>query len=104
MAYIKDPKTGKYIQTNSAVAPASAPVSVPSSSGSAIKYQKNAEGKYITTEAPKSNAKPNITTVDGLRDFAQQNNVDVSSSQPKESTLQRILNVLNTVGYAGVGL
>ncbi|KKT62463.1 MAG: hypothetical protein UW55_C0012G0023 [Candidatus Giovannonibacteria bacterium GW2011_GWA2_44_26] len=104
MAYIKDPKTGKYINTGSA--PASPPLTVPkpSSAGTAVKYQKNAEGKFITAEVEKTAGKPNVTTVEGLRDFALQNNVDVSSTQPKESTLQKILHVLNTGGYAVGGL
>ena len=105
MAYIKDPKTGKYINTGSS-APASPPLttSPAPSTGSAVKYQKNAEGKYVTTEVEKSGGKPNVTTVEGLRDFALQNNVNVSSTQPKESTLQKILHVLNTGGYAVGGL
>lgn len=102
MAYIKDPKTGKYIKTDSA--PASPPLTKPSSPGTSVQYTKNAEGKYITTEAPKPTGKPNVTTVEGLRDFALQNNIDVSSTQPKESTLQKILHVLNTGGYAVGGL
>src|SRR3989344_3068174 len=85
MAYTKDPKTGKYINTGSA--PVSPPLttSKPSSAGTAVKYQKNAEGKFVTTEVEKTAGKPNVTTVEGLRDFALQNNVDVSSTQPKES-------------------
>ena len=104
MAYIKDPKTGKYINTGSA--PASPPLTVPkpTSVGTAVKYQKNADGKFVTTEIEKPAGKPNVTTVEGLRDFALQNNVDVSSTQPKESTLQKILHVLNTGGYAVGGL
>ena len=104
MAYIKDPKTGKYVNTGSA--PATPPLTIPkpSSAGTAVKYQKNAEGKFVTTEVPKTASKPNVTTVEGLRDFALQNNVDVSSTQPKESTLQKILHVLNTGGYAVGGL
>lgn len=103
MAYIKDPKTGKYTITGSA--PAASPISVPSSSsGMTVKYQKNAEGKFVTTEAPKLPAKANVTSAEGLRDFALQNNVDVSGSEPKESTLQKILHVLNTGGYAVGGL
>ncbi|MFA5125098.1 MAG: hypothetical protein WC473_04755, partial [Patescibacteria group bacterium] len=104
MAYIKDPKTGKYINTGSA--PVSPPLttSKPSSAGTVVKYQKNAEGKFVTTEVEKTAGKPNVTTVEGLRDFALQNNVDVSSTQPKESTLQKILHVLNTGGYAVGGL
>jgi len=104
MAYTKDPKTGKYINTGSA--PVSPPLttSKPSSAGTAVKYQKNAEGKFVTTEVEKTAGKPNVTTVEGLRDFALQNNVDVSSTQPKESTLQKILHVLNTGGYAVGGL
>ena len=103
MAYIKDPKTGKYINTGSA--PATPPLTQSASSdGTAVKYQKNVEGKFVTTEVPKTASKPNVTTVEGLRDFALQNNVDVSSTQPKESTLQKILHVLNTGGYAVGGL
>ncbi len=104
MAYIKDPKTGKYINTGSA--PVSPPLttSKPSSAGATVKYQKNAEGKFVTTDVEKTAGKPNVTTVEGLRDFALQNNVDVSSTQPKESTLQKILHVLNTGGYAVGGL
>ena len=103
MAYIKDPKTGKYVNTGSAPATPPLTQSAPSS-GTAVKYQKNAEGKFVTTEVPKTAGKPNVTTVEGLRDFAMQNNVDVSSTQPKESTLQKILHLLNTGGYAVGGL
>ncbi len=103
MAYIKDPKTGKYVNTGSAPATPPLTQSAPSA-GTAVKYQKNAEGKFVTTEVPKTAGKPNVTTVEGLRDFALQNNVDVSSTQPKESTLQKILHVLNTGGYAVGGL
>jgi len=104
MAYIKDPKTGKYVNVGST--PTSPPLTVPkpSSAGTAVKYQKNSEGKFVTTEVEKTAGKPNVTTVEGLRDFALQNNVDVSSTQPKESTLQKILHVLNTGGYAVGGL
>jgi len=104
MAYIKDPKTGKYINTGSASVSPPLTTSKPSSVGTAVKYQKNAEGKFVTTEVEKTAGKPNVTTVEGLRDFALQNNVDVSSTQPKESTLQKILHVLNTGGYAVGGL
>lgn len=103
MAYIKDPKTGKYVNTGSAPVTPPLTQSAPSA-GTAVKYQKNAEGKFVTTEVPKTAGKPNVTTVEGLRDFALQNNVDVSSTQPKESTLQKILHVLNTGGYAVGGL
>jgi len=103
MAYIKDLKTGKYVNTGSAPATPPLTQSAPSA-GTAVKYQKNAEGKFVTTEVPKTAGKPNVTTVEGLRDFALQNNVDVSSTQPKESTLQKILHVLNTGGYAVGGL
>lgn len=103
MAYIKDPKTGKYVNTGSIPATPPLTQSAPSA-GTAVKYQKNAEGKFVTTEVPKTAGKPNVTTVEGLRDFALQNNVDVSSTQPKESTLQKILHVLNTGGYAVGGL
>ena len=103
MAYIKDPKTGKYVNTGSAPVTPPLTQSAPSA-GIAVKYQKNAEGKFVTTEVPKTAGKPNVTTVEGLRDFALQNNVDVSSTQPKESTLQKILHVLNTGGYAVGGL
>lgn len=103
MAYIKDPKTGKYVNTGSAPVTPPLTQSAPSA-GTAVKYQKNAEGKFVTTEVPKTAGKPNVTTVEGLRDFALQNNIDVSSTQPKESTLQRILHVLNTGGYAVGGL
>lgn len=103
MAYIKDPKTGKYVNTGSAPVTPPLTQSAPSA-GTAVKYQKNAEGKFVTTEVPKTAGKPNVTTVEGLRDFAMQNNVDVSSTQPKESTLQKILHVLNTGGYAVGGL
>ena len=104
MAYIKDPKTGKYINTGSASVSPPLTTPKPSSAGTAVKYQKNAEGKFVTTEVEKTAGKPNVTTVEGLRDFALQNNVDVSSTQPKESTLQKILHVLNTGGYAVGGL
>jgi hypothetical protein len=104
MAYIKDPKTGKYVNTGSAPVTPPLTTSKPSSAGTAVKYQKNAEGKFVTTEVEKTTGKPNVTTVEGLRDFALQNNVDVSSTQPKESTLQKILHVLNTGGYAVGGL
>lgn len=104
MAYIKDPKTGKYVNTGSASVSPPLTTSKPSSAGTAVKYQKNAEGKFVTTEVEKTAGKPNVTTVEGLRDFALQNNVDVSSTQPKESTLQKILHVLNTGGYAVGGL
>ena len=103
MAYIKDPKTGKYVNTGSAPVTPPLTQSAPSA-GTAVKYQKNAEGKFVTTEVPKTAGKPNLTTVEGLRDFSMQNNVDVSSTQPKESTLQKILHVLNTGGYAVGGL
>ena len=103
MAYIKDPKTGKYTITGSM--PVSPPLTkFAPSPDTAVKYQKNAEGKYVTTEIEKPVGKPNVTTVEGLRNFAIQNNVDVSSTQPKESTLQKILHVLNTGGYAVGGL
>src|SRR3989338_4804369 len=103
MAYIKDPKTGKYINTGSAPVSPPLPKSAPAP-GNVVQYQKNAEGKYVTTEVEKPAGKPNVTTVEGLRDFALKNNLDVSSTQPKASTLQRILHVLNTGGYAVGGL
>ena len=103
MAYIKDPKTGKYINTGSTPVSPPLPKSAPAP-GNVVQYQKNAEGKYVTTEVEKPAGKPNVTTVEGLRDFALQNNLDVSSTQPKASTLQRILHVLNTGGYAVGGL
>ena len=105
MAYIKDPKTGKYIVTES-VPSTPVPTSVPTSAGS-VKYGKNAQGGYTKIESDtsaESSAKPKITTTAGLRDYALQNNVDISDSQPQESTLQKILHVLNTGAYAVGGL
>jgi hypothetical protein len=105
MAYIKDPKTGKYIKTDS-VPTATVKTSVDTSAGQ-VKYEKNSQGKYevkpVDTSATTS-AKPNVTTASGLRDFALQNGVDINETQPKESTLQKILNVLNTGAYAVGGL
>ncbi|OQA36621.1 MAG: hypothetical protein BWY53_00441 [Parcubacteria group bacterium ADurb.Bin326] len=105
MAYLKDPKTGKYIVTET-VPTATVKTSVPTSAGN-VKYGKNAQGGYTKIETDTSagtSAKPNITTVAGLKDYALKNNVDVSDSQPQESTLQKILNVLNTGAYAVGGL
>jgi hypothetical protein len=105
MAYLKDPKTGKYILTD--VAPsAPVPTSVPTSAGN-VKYGKNAQGGYTkigSDTSVETSAKPNITTVAGLQDYALKNNVDISQSQPQESTLQKILNVLNTGAFAVGGL
>jgi len=105
MAYIKDPKTGKYIKTDS-VPTATVKTSVDTSAGQ-VKYEKNSQGKYEVKPVDTSvtaSAKPNVTTASGLKDFALQNGVDISETQPKESTLQKILNVLNTGAYAVGGL
>lgn len=116
MAYIKDPATGKYIKTDSAPAISSAPSKpatpitspvAPSTSMPAVKYVKDASGKYTTVPSDSSTplmGKPNVTTVDGLRQYAAQNGVDVSDAQPKESFLQGLLHVLNTGAYAVGGL
>ncbi len=109
MAYIKDPSTGKYIRTDSAPAVKSAtPINVaaPSSAGSGMKYGKDASGKYTMMPSDFSTpmAKPKVTTVAGLQDYAAQQGIDVSGTQPKESVLQRILHVLNTGAYAVGGL
>ncbi len=114
MAYIKDPATGKYIKTDSAPAVSSAPVkpvapvsvSAPAPV-SGMKYVKDASGKYTTVPSDSSTpitGKPNITTVEGLKNYAAQQGVDVSNTQPKESFLQGLLNVLNTGAYAVGGL
>lgn len=111
MAYVKDPKTGKYINTGST--PATPPLisqpvktSAPTSAVG-VKYGKDSSGKYtsipIDTSAGTS-AKPNVTTVAGLRDFATQQGIDVSGAEPKTSILQKLLHVLNTGGYAVGGL
>lgn len=104
MAYTKDPKTGKYIITDSAPAKINAPTSLPSES--TMKYGKDATGKYTVSSSDTAlpAAKPNVTTVAGLRDYAAQQGVDVSNVQPQESVLQKILHVLNTGGYAVGGL
>jgi hypothetical protein len=50
MAYIKDPKTGKYIQTGgTAPVKSVAPVQVPAPASAPVKYGKDASGKYVTT-------------------------------------------------------
>jgi hypothetical protein len=111
MAYIKDPKTGKYINTGSA--PATPPLksqlvktSAPTSAAG-VKYGKDSSGKYTTSPVDTSagtSAKPNVTSVAGLRDFATQQGVDVSGAEPKSSILQKVLHVLNVGGYAVGGL
>ncbi len=109
MAYVKDPTTGKYIKTD-ATAPvkpvAPIKVSAPSPSGSGTKYGKDANGNYTLMQGDSSTpaAKPKVTTVAGLQDYAAQQGVDVSNTQPKESILQRLLHLLNTGAYAVGGL
>ncbi len=109
MAYIKDPKTGKYVNVGSTpTSPPFAPVktSVPTSAAP-VKYGKDSSGKYTITPDETSagtSAKPNVTSVAGLRDFATQHGVDVSGAEPKTSILQKVLRVLNTGGYAVGGL
>jgi hypothetical protein len=112
MAYIKDPTTGKYRKTDDAIAPSapSAPIkTLPADTSGAVRYSKNAQGGYTkTTVDPTSpdysvNAKPNITTVAGLQNYAAQNGV-TPPDQPKESFLQGLLHLLNTGAYAVGGL
>ena len=108
MAYVKDPTTGKYIKTD-ATAPAKsvAPIKVSEPiSGSGMKYGKDASGKYtmIPSDSSTPATKPKVTTVAGLQDYAAQQGIDVSSAQPQESVLQKILHVLNTGAYAVGGL
>lgn len=109
MAYVKDPTTGKYIKSD--LAPAAktvAPIKVSAPApSSAVKYTKDASGKYTTTAVDESNAIPkktNVTTVAGLKDYAAQQGLDVSGTEPKESLLQKIFHVLNTGAYAVGGL
>jgi hypothetical protein len=105
MAYIKDPKTGKYINTGSA--PTTPPLTVPSKSAPTtepVKYTKDASGKYTTVPSDTPTTKPKVTTVAGLRDYATQQGVDISGTEPKPSILQSVLHLLNTGGYAVGGL
>src|ERR1035437_9869877 len=109
MAYIKDPTTGKYIQTDSVqsakpVVPIK--ISTPSSSGSGMKYGKDASGKYTMMPSDSSTpaTKPKVTTLAGLQSYAASQGIDVSQSQPKESLLQRRLHLLNTGAYAVGGV
>lgn len=109
MAYIKDPSTGKYVRTDSAPAiKPTAPINIatPSSAGSGMKYGKDASGKYTMMPIDSSTpaAKQKVTTVAGLQDYAAQQGIDVSGTQPKESVLQQLLHVLNTGAYAVGGL
>jgi hypothetical protein len=110
MAYIKDPSTGKYIRTDTVPsAKPVVPIKTPEptmSAGSGMKYGKDASGKYTLMPGDSSTpaAKPKVTTVAGLQDYAAQQGVDVSSAQPKESVLQRLLHLLNTGAYAVGGL
>jgi len=109
MAYIKDPSTGKYIRTDSAPATKTvAPINVatPSSAGSGMKYGKDASGKYTMMPSDSSTpmAKPKVTTVAGLQQYAAQQGINVSGTQPQESVLQKILHVLNTGAYAVGGV
>lgn len=109
MAYVKDPTTGKYIRTDitASVKPvAPIKVSAPTPSGSGTKYGKDANGNYTLMQGDSSTpaAKPKVTTVAGLQDYAAQQGVDVSNAQPKESILQRLLHLLNTGAYAVGGL
>ena len=112
MAYIKDPATGKYIKTDAApvvssLLPKPAATAAPISGG--VKYIKDASGKYTTVPAYSSTplpgaGKPNVTTVEGLKNYAAQNGIDVSDAEPKESFLQGLLHLLNTGAYAVGGL
>ncbi len=108
MAYVKDPTTGKYIKTDLAPAKSVAPINVPAPvPSSAVKYTKDASGKYTTTAVDESSAIPrktNVTTVAGLKDYATQQGLNVSDAEPKESLLQKIFHVLNTGAYAVGGL
>ncbi len=109
MAYIKDTATGKYIRTDSAPAVKPAvPINVPtpSSAGSGMKYGKDASGKYtmMPSDSSTPTVKPKVTTVAGLQDYAAQQGIDVSGTQPKESILQRLLHLLNTGAYAVGGV
>ena len=110
MAYIKDPSTGKYIKTDSVPsAKPVVPIKTPEptvSAGSGMKYGKDASGKYTLMPSDSSTpaAKPKVTTLAGLQDYATQQGIDVSQAQPKESILQRLLHLLNTGAYAVGGL
>jgi hypothetical protein len=71
-----------------------------------MKYGKDASGNYTLMQGDSSTtaAKPKVTTVAGLQDYAAQQGVDVSNTQPKESVLQGLLHLLNTGAYAVGGL
>ena len=75
-----------------------------------FKYQKTADGGFTKTPLSPDQApivKPSsksLQTAEGLKTYALQNNVDLPQEQPPESTLQRILNLLNTGAYAVGGL
>ncbi len=109
MAYTKDPTTGKYIRTDSVQsAKPVVPIktSVPNSSGSGMKYGKDASGKYtmMPSDSSTPTGKPKVTTLAGLQDYATSQGIDVTQSQPKESLLQRLLHLLNTGAYAVGGV
>ncbi len=131
MAYIKDPKTGRYIKTadtpaktfpapagNVPVAGKLPEIQEPAAQpGHMLRFEKGPDGKYIkkTVAAPAEAApsattktgKPNLATVPGLMLAAEQSGVELpkeATETGKRSTLQKVLDVLNTGGYAVGGL
>lgn len=131
MAYIKDPKTGRYIKT---AEPATKTFPAPAGdvpvvgklpeiqepatpAGQMIRFERGPGGKYVkkTVAAPAEaepsaltkSGKPNLQTVPGLMLAAEQAGVELpkeATETAKRSTLQKVLDVLNTGGYAVGGL
>lgn len=58
-------------------------------------------GGTISSTSPK---KPDVQTIEGLRDYASSQGVAVPDREAKTSTLQKILDFLNTGAYATGGL
>lgn len=110
MPYLKDLQTGKYIKT--ADTPAVTATAVPPA-GQTFRFEKNPQGGYtkIPVEAPSptpepayKGGKPNPESVVGLQTLAAQAGVNIPENKPQRSTLQKILDVLNTGAYAVGGL
>lgn len=100
---IKDPTTGKYKMVDQSQPVLNTQKTINKPIGQAVTKDPTT-GKYIFNGTPVQSSKPDLSTLGGLQALASKNDIKTPTETPQKSTLQKVLDVLNTGAYAVGGL